>query len=166
MLCSIAICTLLASGDGLYGAPSHVPPITSVRVEGRRFGAEADKGGPIAGGAAKAGETIFLPGDTVIDCTAMVLIEKLVFELPGGVTLASDWGLDGSAGALLFSDGLKTRPLLCIGGADARISGLRLRGPDPERRLDHHRRTLVVAKNRDLYYQLPQLDLEVGFLGW
>ena len=181
MLCSIAICTLLVgSGDGLYGSSTHAPEITSVRAKGRRFGAEADKAGPIGGGqgyldrpegrehvvtdldgllealgAAQAGETIFLPGATVIDCTAMVLMEGLVLELPGGVTLASDRGVDGSPGALLFSDELKTSPLLRIGGEDARVSGLRLRGPDPERRLDHHRRTLVLAKDRDLYYQLP-----------
>ena len=181
MLCSIAICTLLVgSGDGLYGSSTHAPEITSVRAKGRRFGAEADKAGPIGGGqgyldrpegrehvvtdldgllealgAALAGESIFLPGATVIDCTAMVLMEGLVIELPGGVTLASDRGVDGSPGALLFSDELKTSPLLRIGGEDARVSGLRLRGPDPERRLDHHRRTLVLAKDRDLYYQLP-----------
>jgi hypothetical protein len=51
MLSSIAICTLLVgSGDGLYGSSTHAPEITSVRAKGRRFGAEADKAGPIGGG--------------------------------------------------------------------------------------------------------------------
>ena len=119
----------LLAPDGLYGAASDVPSPTTVEIDGRRFGAEPDADGPIGGGpgyaraladgdhvartldeliaalaSARAGEVVFLPGDALIDCTARVLVDGLVLELPGGVTLASDRGRDGSPGALLFSD--------------------------------------------------------------
>ena len=119
--------------DGLYGASTEVPAVTSVVVGGRRFGAVADDVGPIGGGAgyrrgvstgkhvvrdlnglvaalaaAKAGEVVFVPGDVVLDCTARCMIEDLVLEIPAGVTLASDRGRKGSPGALIFSDHLAT----------------------------------------------------------
>lgn len=174
----------LAAGDGLYGADTDSPR-TFLEVDGARYGAEPDARGPIGGGAgylagvtagdhvardldgllaalasAEAGEVIFLPGDVVIDCTGVVRVEQLVLELPGGVTLASDRGRDGSPGALLFSDELLTRPLIRVTGPDARVSGLRLRGPDPERRLDHHRRAYQGGERRDpdYYYALPTSD--------
>lgn len=170
-------------GDGLYGASTAVPPRTWVEVEGVRYGALPDDRGPIGGGAgytavperrdhvvrdldeligalaiAKPGEVVFLPGDVAMDCTARVLIDGLVLELAGGVTLASDRGVDGSRGALLFSDELKTRPLIRVTGPNARVSGLRLRGPDPERRLDHHRRSFRERGGSDHYYALPTSD--------
>ena len=45
--------------------------------------------------------------------------------IPGGVTFLS-------RSALLFSDDLDTFPLFKTLGPDVRISGLRLRGPDPD----------------------------------
>lgn len=172
-------------GDGLYGASTAVPAVTSVTVDGRRFGATADEAGPIGGGKgyrrvvtegtytvrdldglvdalarAKAGEVVFIPGNVTIDCTARVLIEGLVLEVPAGVTLASDRGAGDSKGALVFSDTLKTRPLIRTKGSGVRVTGLRLRGPDPERRLDHHRRAYRGTRKRDpdYYYSLPTSD--------
>ncbi|NRA98023.1 MAG: hypothetical protein HRU14_17640 [Planctomycetes bacterium] len=84
-----------------------------------------------------------------------------MIEVPAGVTLASDRGREGSPGALLFSDELKTRPLFQTAGSDVRFSGLRLRGPDPERRLDHHRRSYSGGsreRNQEHYYSLPTSD--------
>ncbi|MAG56023.1 MAG: hypothetical protein CMJ83_07015, partial [Planctomycetes bacterium] len=109
---------------------------------------------------AKPGEVVFVPGDVAIDCTARCLIEDLVLVVPAGVTLASDRGHEGSQGALIFSDHLATRPLIRAGGADVRISGLRGRGPDPERRLDHHRRAYrgTTKRDPDYYYRLPTSD--------
>ncbi|MDA1264080.1 MAG: hypothetical protein O2816_03255 [Planctomycetota bacterium] len=187
-MATLLLTTLLlvpASEGGLYGADTTCPAVTSVEVDGQTFGAAADERGSIGGGAgyvagirsgdhqvrdldgllqalagAVPGEVIFLPGDVVIDLTGMVFIEALVLELPGGVTLASDRGVEGSPGALLFSDALLTRPLIRVTGDDARLSGLRLQGPDAERRLDHHRRAYQGTRERDpdYYYGLPTSD--------
>ncbi len=181
----LATLALFCSPDsgGLYGADLDVPASTSVEVDGARFGAEVDETGPIGGGAgyaaglttgdhvvttldgliealgaAEAGEVVFLPGDAVIDCTARIFVDELVLELPGGVTLASDRGREGSPGALIFSDALRTSPLIRVTGPDARITGLRLRGPDPERRLDHHRRSFREGRGREYYYRFPVSD--------
>jgi len=175
--------TFASAGDGLYGATLDLPHPTFVELDGSRFGAAPDERGPIGGGSgylaglasgdhvattldelieglsvAQPGEVVFLPGNAVIDCTARVLIEELVLELGEGVTLASDRGRDGSPGALVFSDALATRPLLRVTGPDARISGLRLRGPDPERRLDHHRRSFREGRGHEYYYRFPVSD--------
>lgn len=162
------------------------PAKTWVRIQGRRYGAWADKVGPLGGGRgytrivtggdftvrtleelidalakARAGQVVFVPGDVVIDVTEFVHIEKLVLEIPGGVTLASDRGRGQSPGAQFESDELATRPLLHIGGAGVRISGLRLQGPDPKRRLAHHARCVQRARpedhgfNHDYYYKFP-----------
>ena len=170
-------------GDGLYGTSLEVPSLTAVEIGGERYGAEADERGPIGGGAgyrpvlsggdrvaatldeliaalaeAQPGEVVFVPGDAEIDCTARVFVDELVLELGEGVTLASDRGRDGSPGALIFSDALSTRPLIRVTGPDARISGLRVRGPDPERRLDHHRRSFREERGRKYYYKFPVSD--------
>ncbi len=175
-----------ATDGGLYGASVELPEKTSVAAGGAVYGAVADERGPIGGGAgvaavitggdykastldgllealavAEEGEVVFLPGDAVVDCTARVLVEELVIQLPQGVTIASDRGHAGSQGALIFSDELKTRPLFQTAGADVRLSGLRLRGPDPERRLDHHRRSYSGEsreRNQEYYYSLPTSD--------
>jgi len=106
---------------------------TWVEIDGVVYGAKADERGPIGGGngyvkivtkgdytvrdldslldalsKAKAGQTFFIPAETQIDLTARIYIEQLVLEVPEGVTLAGDRGHDGSAGALLTSDTLKT----------------------------------------------------------
>ena len=181
----LAALVLLFPDDpgGLYAADLDVPASTSIEVDGARFGAEPDEIGPIGGGpgyfagvttgdhvvttldgliealaAAGPGEIVFLPGDAVIDCTARILVDELVLELSEGVTLASDRGRDGSPGALIFSDTLQTRPLIRVTGSDARVTGLRLRGPDPERRLDHHRRSFREERGRDYYYKFPVSD--------
>jgi len=133
---------------------------TTITIGSQHFGASADELGPIGGGpgyqrlvhegvhtvrtleqllaalaAATAGEIVHLPGDVEIDCTGPVHIDRLVLEIPAGVTLASDRGRSGSPGALLRSDTLATQPLLRTTGPGGRITGLRLQGPDRERRL-------------------------------
>lgn len=173
---------------------------TSVTLEGKVYGAQSDEVGPIGGGAgytriitqgdlvattldelidalakAKPGQVVFIPGNTEIDLTARVYIEKLVLEIPGGVTLASNRGEDGSAGALICSDALgypvrpfdangvnfEAKPLIDTLGPNVRVTGLRIRGPNPKRYLDHHRRAF--SKNlpdgmrggRAYYYKFP-----------
>ena len=181
----IALLLPLLAGDGLYGADASRPEVTAVEVDGAVFGAAADGRGPIGGGdgyraglrggdhvvrdleqllaalaAAEPGEVVFVPGEVTLDLTGVVKVEGLVLELRAGVTLASDRGCEGSPGALLFSDELLTRPLIRVTGDDARVTGLRLQGPDAERRLDHHRRAYQGGRQRDpgYYYSLPTSD--------
>lgn len=148
-----------------------------IEIGGILYGAKPDRLGPIGGGngyrkvvskgdfmvfdldsllvalsKAKPGQTVFIPGATEIDLTARIYIEQLVLEVPEGVTIASDRGLNGSEGALLTSDALKTPVMIRAGGADVRISGLRLRGPNPKRYLDHHRRSFGEGGGRHSYY--------------
>ncbi|MGQ9590591.1 MAG: right-handed parallel beta-helix repeat-containing protein [Planctomycetota bacterium] len=156
---------------------------TWVEIGGEVYGAQPDDEGPIGGGAgyrrvvtggdfvaedldgllaalakAKAGETVFIPGETEIDCTARVYIEGLVIEVPGGVRLAGNRGAGGSLGALIASDALKTPVLIRAAGPGVRISGLRIRGPNPKRYLDHHKRSFAEGRGHEYYYRFPTSD--------
>lgn len=105
---------------------------------------------------ARSGETVFIDGDATIECTERVFIEQLVLEVPGGVTLASDRGVDGSSGGLIRSDAFATRPLIRVGGADASVTGLRIQGPNPRRCLEHHDRSFREGHGgHDYYYKFP-----------
>jgi len=181
----LAIACIL-SLTGLLPILAHADEPTSVMIDGQTYGAQADEVGPIGGGEgytrivtegdlvakdldelldalakAKSGQTIFIPGKTEIDCTARIYIEDLVVEIPGGVTLAGNRGQDGSAGALIYSDAIDTKPLIRIMGPEARITGLRVRGPSPKRYLDHYHRSFVEKlpngkrRGHDYYYKLP-----------
>ena len=85
---------------------------------------------------AKAGQVVYVDDDAVIDMRPDLKTpghSKIV--IPGGVTLASGRGKEGSAGALLYTWEIHTDPLFLTGGERTRVTGLRLSGPDPERRL-------------------------------
>ncbi|MDP6354781.1 MAG: right-handed parallel beta-helix repeat-containing protein [Planctomycetota bacterium] len=85
---------------------------------------------------AKAGQVVYVDDDAVIDMRPDLKTpghSKIV--IPGGVTLASGRGREGSAGALLYTWEIHTDPLFLTGGERTRVTGLRLSGPDPERRL-------------------------------
>lgn len=155
---------------------------TWTEIDGVIYGAKPNELGPIGGGAgyariitgdsatttvttvqslmaalaqAKPGETIFIPGDAVLDMTTWIIADKKRIEIPAGVTLASDRGANGSPGALIFSDEIKTIPMIQIRGDQARVTGLRLRGPDPLIRLDFHQRCFGKGGgNYKLYYTL------------
>jgi hypothetical protein len=154
---------------------------TWVEIENVVYGAKPDGRGPIGGGEgyknivtsgeyivndldsllealskARAGQTVFIPGETVIDLTARIYIEQLVLQVPAGVTLAGNRGAGGSLGALLTSDALKTPVVIRALGPDVRITGLRLCGPNPKRYLDHHRRSFGPGgEGPAYYYKLP-----------
>ncbi len=157
---------------------------TWLELGGKVYGAKPDARGPIGGGEgyagvvtkgdfvvkdldallaalakAKAGQVVFVPAEIEIDLTARVYVEQLVLEVPAGVTLAGDRGRDGSAGARLVSDAQKTPALIRPGGPGVRITGLRIRGPNPKRHLAHHRRAFGPGgKGRSYYYQFPTSD--------
>jgi hypothetical protein len=154
---------------------------TWVEIDGAVYGAQPDERGPIGGGEgytgvvtrgdylvedldslldalskARAGQVIFIPGETEIDLTARIYIEDLVLEVPAGVTLAGERGHHGSLGAILTSDSLKTPVMIRAAGPDVRITGLRLRGPNPKRYLDHHRRAFGPGgRGHEYYYRFP-----------
>ena len=165
-------------------APAN-PDRTWVKIGGEIYGAKPDDRGPIGGGPGyanvvrtgdflvrtvdelaaalkqvKSGQTVFVPGDVKLDCTDLIFVEDFHIDIPAGVTLAGDRGYKGSPGALIYSDNFATKPLVRVTGADARITGLRLRGPDPERRLEHHKRSFNPGRGddkqqHDYYYRLP-----------
>lgn len=173
--CCVVLMMILASTLWAAGETSYTI------LEDVVYGAQPDERGPIGGGmgyvdvvtsgdtvattleelidaldTASAGEVVFIPGDVEIDMTTLVYIDKLVLELPGGVTLASDRGVDGSPGALIYSDALDTRVMLQVLGPDARVTGLRLRGPNKKRYMDHHRRAFGPGGDgHSYYYKFP-----------
>lgn len=169
--------------------PHRIPRKTYISIKGRRYGAWADRDGPLGGGQgyrrglrggdvmigsleeliaalakAKPGQVVFIRSDAVIDFTEFVHIDKFVLTIPAGVTLASDRGRGDSQGALLESDTLATHPLINVAGPGVRITGLRLKGPDPKQRREHHRRCVERAGpgdngfNHKYYYQLPNSE--------
>lgn len=152
-----------------------------LEIGGKIYGAKADDTGPIGGGngytrtltrgdftvddlggllaalsEARAGDVIFIPSGVCIDLTTLIYIEDLVLEVPEGVTLASDRGVNGSEGAILTSDSLKTPVMLRAKGPDVRITGLRFQGPNGKRYLEHHKKSFGAGgAGRDYYYKFP-----------
>lgn len=106
---------------------------------------------------AREGQVIFIPSETWIDLTTRIYIEELVLDIPPGVTLAGGRGNNGSKGALLTSDALKTPFIIRAQGPNIRITGLRIQGPNPKRYLEHHRRSFAREGGRgsDYYYKFP-----------
>ncbi|MDP6040045.1 MAG: hypothetical protein QGG64_15960 [Candidatus Latescibacteria bacterium] len=155
---------------------------TTVEFNGETCGATPDTDGPIGGGVgyhnilastppiktlnslldaltqAKSGDVIFIHPRARIDCTERVYIEELVLEIPAGITLASNRGQNGSPGGMIFSDTFKTRPLIRIRGPNIRITGLRIRGPNPKTCLEHHRRSFAEGRGHEYYYKFPTSD--------
>lgn len=156
------------------------PDRTWVKIGTQTYGARSNRMGPSGGGKgyrkivtrgtckvstidalldalkkAQPGNTVFIPTGVELDCTERVHIDKLVFEIPAGVTLAGDRGAGRSEGALLHSDTFDTRPLIRALGPDVRVTGLRLQGPDPKPRLEHHRRCFAEGRGHEYYYKFP-----------
>ena len=106
---------------------------------------------------AKPGQVIYVKDDAELDFTVRVCTEQFVLKLPGGVTLASGRGHNGSQGAIIGSDEFKTNPLIEVTGPGARITGLRIVGPDPKNRWNEIKRLFGVG-GQDLYYKFPTSD--------
>ena len=78
---------------------------------------------------AAPGDTVFIPGNVTLD-----LRERVHISIPDGVTIASDRGLAGSPGALIVAPELEpfaSDIAFFVVGNSVRVTGLRLRGPDP-----------------------------------
>jgi hypothetical protein len=160
------------------------PGQTWVEIGEQLYGAKADDVGPIGGGhgysrvvtsgdhtaesleqliealkKAEPGQVVFIPGETEIDMTTLIYIDKLVPEVPAGVTLAGERGHNGSRGALLTSDALDTPVMIQAAGPNVRVTGLRIRGPNTKRYLDHHRRAFSAGGGgHAYYYKFPTQD--------
>lgn len=105
---------------------------------------------------AKSGQVVYIPDETKIDLTTRVYIDKLILEIPAGVTLAGNRGYQGSLGGLLLSNALETRIMIRPMGPNVRFSGLRIQGPNPDRHLEHHKRSFGPnGLGRDYYYKFP-----------
>ena len=165
----VVLCSFMWAGVDGSGAAAAVKPAPET------FGAESNPtGDPIGGGKgyrrvpakgdfhvktlqellaaltrARKGQIVYVADDAKIDMSGQA---KIV--IGGGVTLASGRGRAGSAGGLLFSTTLKTSPLFATGGDGVRVTALRLRGPDPERRTAQMRKLYKEGK----YYSIPTSD--------
>ncbi len=104
---------------------------------------------------ARAGDIVFVAPRATIDCTERVYIEGLVLEIPEGVTLASNRGQNRALGGMIASDTFKTRPLIRALGPNVRVTGLRIRGPNPKPCLEHHHRSFAEGRGHDYYYKFP-----------
>lgn len=165
VVCTVAV--VLVAG-GLAGA-----------AEQEAFGAAPDALGPIGGGKgykniitkgdylvktenelvdalgkAKPGQIVYVADDAELDFTVRVRAQNFVLELPGGVTLAGGRGHNGSRGGLIYSDEFATNPLIKVTGPNARLTGLRLQGPDPKMRWEELPRLLEIG-GHELYYKFP-----------
>lgn len=154
---------------------------TWVKIGNTVYGAKPDDRGPIGGGKgytkivtkgdytvknldgllaalakAKPGQVVFIPGETTIDMTARIYIEKVVLKIPEGVTLAGNRGHNGSKGAQLTSDALDTPVMILATGTDVRITGLRIRGPNAKRYMAHWIRSFRGrGGGHKYYYKFP-----------
>jgi len=106
--------------------------------------------------AAKAGMEIYVRDDAEIDMTGAINQ-----TIPGGVTLASGRGRNGSRGALIYSNTLTDNekgggdtPLFKTGGHKVRVTGLRLRGPFAEAGDWHFEHVGVACGIRSLHESL------------
>ncbi|MCK5796012.1 MAG: PKD domain-containing protein [Deltaproteobacteria bacterium] len=78
-----------------------------------------------------SGDVVYVDDDAAIDLTG-----ETKLAIPAGVILASGRGRGTSRGGLIFSDSYPY-PLFVAQGAKIRLTGLRLRGPNPDVG-DHH----------------------------
>ena len=134
------------TGDAVGGGASYsrmVTPGTTVSSKEALLNALA---------SAKQGDIVFVASDAVIDMTGM---EHIV--IPGGVTLASGRNGADVPGALVYTVQPKTVPLFETSGPGVRVTGLRLRGPDMERRTKQLRE-LMREGGHDAYYSVPTAD--------
>ncbi len=152
-----------------------------ILIDGKIYGAKANDQGPIGGGKgyrrmittgdhivtsldeliaglqdARRGDTIYIPGETVIDLTTYAYIDNLVLHIPDGVILAGSRGLKGSKGPLIFNQALKSKTMMIAEGPDVRITGLRIQGPNSRRYLEHHAKAFGPGgKRHEYYYKFP-----------
>jgi len=95
---------------------------------------------------AETGQVVYVADEAEIDLSGLKDI-----VIPAGVTLASGRGSRGSKGGRLSTSRLDAYPLLKTGGPGVRMTGLRLAGPDPERRSEQ----MAALDKQGKYYSIP-----------
>lgn len=179
-----AMFVFVALGVSTVSFSEIVEQQTWVEIKNTVYGAKPDSSGPIGGGdgykrvvkngdyavkdlesllealsKADSGQVVFIPGETEIDLTTRVKVSRMILEVPSGVTLAGDRGYQGSRGALLYSSAPNTRAMIQIKGPNARVSGLRIKGPNPERCQEHYDSAFGLGGlGRSYYYKVPTQD--------
>jgi hypothetical protein len=115
-----------------------------------------------------SGDTIYVADAAVINMTGD---QNIVIK--GNVTLASGRGRNNSLGALIYSDALLTFPLFKTSGSDVRLTGIRLQGPDSDRRseqmtwLDNLGRYYDIPNSRGIQSSYPRLTVDnCELYGW
>jgi len=98
---------------------------------------------------ATSGQVVYIADDVELDITGK---EKIV--VPAGVTIASGRGQGSSQGALLYTNDLAASPMLLVAGQKVRITGIRLQGPDQERRTEQMQKLYEQGQ----YYSIPNSD--------
>lgn len=96
---------------------------------------------------AASGTVVYVRDNAAIDLTGSGTI-----TIPGGVTVASGRGKNGSPGALLYVTEWPGAPLFKTGGPFVRITGLRIQGQDQRERTSGNLSTgvLVTARNAEI----------------
>ena len=95
---------------------------------------------------AVSGQVIYVSDSATIDMTGYNKI-----NIPAGVTVASGRGRSNSLGALIYSNAINTFPLFITAGEGVRVTGLRLQGPDPNRRTEQ----MIWLNAQGQYYDIP-----------
>ena len=81
-------------------------------------------------------------------------------QLPAGVTLAGDRGSHGAAGPLLFCNTLPDQRGLLSAGTDARLTGLRIRGPEPAiAEIGEYRRTSTMGMSTSTNVEVDNCEI-------
>ncbi len=76
---------------------------------------------------AESGQVVYIASAASIDLTGTTDI-----EIPPGVTLAGDRGASGSPGPLVFNDNMPEYGRIFLPKNNARITGIRIKGPDED----------------------------------
>jgi len=95
---------------------------------------------------AVSGQIIYVNDSATINMTGD---QNIV--IPAGVTLASGRGANNALGALIYTNAIETFPLFITAGEGVRVTGIRLQGPDPERRTEQ----MAWLETRGRYYDIP-----------
>jgi hypothetical protein len=106
---------------------------------------------------AKTGEVIYVDDNAEIDLTG---VHDL--SLNEGVTLASGRGKNGSLGALLYCTNIDSYNLFHITTNNTRITGLRLRGPDPYEEPPLTPQQRAMLQNKQFPLSKDQIKLLLG----